>query len=450
MDLKNGAISRPWDVLYRPLRFADVLGQGANVRILTELLRKGRIRGGSYIFSGPFGGGKTTLARILVRAMLCQNLGPDCEPCNECPACLDVIEDRSLVYTEMNAANDGNKENIERIIGTLMYESAGQRVWLFDEAHRLSTAAMNALLKPIEDDVASTGHKKLVCLFCTTEPEAFPPALRSRCLEISIRRVTDEDVAKRLEWIAGKEGVTYDAEALRLIAACHDGHVRPAILSLYATSLLGQVTVEVVRQHLGLDVAEVGYDILERALADDLGGSLRAAEEAADRAGAYQVIASVVDAISAGVRASVGSTAGMSPIIVPRAKALWGARGSALLALADDIRRWRPASRSTLACDVARIHGWMVGTLSAGGAVARPQAKPPNGAAAGPQSVQQQESVGQFAGQIAVPANRVGLGANVQTAIVPLMGDQSRLSDEDRPMPVPLWKTAFAELWGNP
>jgi len=247
-----------WDTVYRPLRFADVLGQEGNVHLLKARLKNGTAFDTSYIFAGAFGRGKTTLSRIHARAMLCQDLDKsDPEPCNKCDNCTTILGEQPGPFVERDAASQGTIEHIRKIVEELPYvlANAPKRIYLFDESHRMSVAAQDVLLKPIED-------KKMIGMFCTTEAEKIRGAIRSRCEEYTIRKVTREEVLKRMRMILEKENVEFQDDAVYIVIDYSGGHVRDVINRLEMVAQLGPVTVDNVRQYLHLSVITLYYKIL--------------------------------------------------------------------------------------------------------------------------------------------------------------------------------------------
>jgi DNA polymerase III subunit gamma/tau len=246
-----------WDLKYRPKRFADVLGQEAIVRILKGRLAEGSADTISYIFSGGMGLGKTTLSRILGKALLCESLGADFEPCCICSNCLAVDAGSSPAFAERDAASSGTVEHMRALVEELPFAvlGAGKRISLFDEAHRMSRDAQDILLKPIEE-------KKLVAIFCTTEPEKIRGTIRSRCEHYQIQKVKQEVLLDHLKQVLTNEGVPFEEDAVRIVLEFSAGHVRDILNRLEMVSYLGPVTVASVREHLRLsDVASL-YEAL--------------------------------------------------------------------------------------------------------------------------------------------------------------------------------------------
>ena len=261
-----------FDTKYRPTDFGGVIGQAATVNMLQELVKSGAGFHQSYLFCGPFGSGKTTLGRILARALLCDS-PVDGNPCDKCPSCTTILESGSSVdFVEVDAATNSGKDNIRRIIEQISYSSFSgkRRIYLFDEAHQLSRDALDALLKPMEDAVSGTDDKRLVCIFCTTEPEKMRATVVSRCAPaFMIRHAPNEDVANRLGFVCDQEGIAYEKDALSLIAEVSEAHIRDALKSLEGISLMGDVTKGSVGRYLHLDVSMAVMHLIEAMAAGD-------------------------------------------------------------------------------------------------------------------------------------------------------------------------------------
>ena len=247
-----------WDTKYRPLKFADVLGQDGNVQLLKSRLKNGTAFDTSYIFAGAFGRGKTTLSRIHARAMLCMDLDTsDPEPCNVCDNCTTILEDQPGPFVERDAASQGTIDHIRAIVQELDYvlPNAPKRINLFDEAHRMSIAAQDVLLKPLEE-------KRMVGMFCTTEASKIRGAIRSRCEEYTIRKVTREDVLGRMRMVLKTEGVDCEDDAILTVIDHSGGHVRDVLNKLEMVSQLGPVTLSSVRDYLHLSSVTLYYQLL--------------------------------------------------------------------------------------------------------------------------------------------------------------------------------------------
>lgn len=254
------------DTKYRPTRFEDVLGQSSTVQILREFVSSGAGFRQSYLFCGPFGSGKTTLGRILARSLLCDN-PVNGNPCDKCPSCLSILDNGSSVdFVEVDAATNSGKDNIKRITEQIQYASFSgkRRIYLFDEAHQLSRDALDALLKPMEDCIAGSDDKKLVCIFCTTEPEKMRTTVVSRCAPaFVIRHAPTEEIVKRLSYVCESENLDYDVSALDLIAEHSEAHIRDALKSVEGVSMLGRISRDNVVSYLQLESSSAMMDLIE-------------------------------------------------------------------------------------------------------------------------------------------------------------------------------------------
>ncbi len=261
------------DTKYRPSTYASVVGQEHNVKVLKQFVGTGKAFHQSYIFSGYFGSGKTTLARILARAMLCSS-PVDGEPCDQCDSCQAFLTGKTPGgYTEVDAATNSGKADVKRILEELDYSTfaGGRRVYVMDEAHQLSKDALDALLKPMEDTHYGSEDKRLVCIFCTTEPDRMRATILSRCAAPFIIKVaTPDQIADRLMWVAEQEGIQADRDALVLIAAASDSHIRDALKTLEGVATNGvRVDKKSVMEYLHLDRNDQVLDLLSATINRD-------------------------------------------------------------------------------------------------------------------------------------------------------------------------------------
>lgn len=272
------------DLKYRPLRYSDVIGQDATVQVCKEYVRKGRGFQQSYVFAGAHGGGKTTCGRILARALLCED-PQEGEPCDKCSSCVAMLENKSENFIEVDAATNSGKEDIKRITEEARYGSfSGKRkIYLFDECHELSRQAMDAMLKPLEDNIRGTEDRQLVCIFCTTEPEKMRSAILSRCAPLfRIRSNTPDEIGQRLAYICDQEGIEYDPEVLPLIAEVCETHVRDSIKAVEGVSMLGRVDRDNVVAYLHMDANALYLELLEK-IGTDLPGVMKVLSELNER-----------------------------------------------------------------------------------------------------------------------------------------------------------------------
>lgn len=338
-----------WDTLHRPLKFSDVLGQPGTVQLLKARLAKGTALDANYIFAGGFGCGKTTLARILARALLCQNLDKsDPEPCNECENCLDVLQERPGAYVEFDAASGGTIENVRGIIDDLGFAvfNAPKRVYTLDEAHRLSVGAQDALLKPLEE-------KKMVAIFCTTEPEKIRGPIRSRCEEYSIRKITREDILGRMKVIMDHHGVPHEDDAILAVIDYSNGHVRDVVNRLEMISQTGEVTLAGVREYLNLSVVSSYYEAL-LGLSDPK-RTFKIVEDLCDRLGPEEVVSGLAEAAMNSYRLHHGMFADFAWADRQLGEQLYSRYQDGLLRLAEFFLRQRYVSKTGLLCDLLSL-----------------------------------------------------------------------------------------------
>ncbi|MGO4210139.1 DNA polymerase III subunit gamma/tau [Terriglobus sp. 2YAB30_2] len=215
---------------YRPLRFADVAGQDHVTRTLINALEQQRIAHG-YIFSGHRGIGKTTIARILASALNCRNaIGsaerPTAEPCLKCDSCVEIRQGNAVDVIEIDAATNRGIDEIRELRDAARYRPARDRykIYILDEAHQITDAAFNALLKTLEEP-----PDHIVFMMATTEPENIPQTIRSRCQHFSFHAVRHDDILAELRGIAQQEEVAADDAALALLAEAGDGSMRDAL-----------------------------------------------------------------------------------------------------------------------------------------------------------------------------------------------------------------------------
>ena len=215
---------------YRPQRFADVAGQDHVTRTLLNALQQNRIAHG-YIFSGHRGIGKTTIARILAMALNCRTeVGttrrPTPEPCGTCDACIEIRQGNAVDVIEIDAATNRGIDEIRELRDAARYAPSRDRykVYILDEAHQITEAAFNALLKTLEEPPAH-----VIFMMATTEPENIPQTIRSRCQHFSFHAVKFDDILAQLKMIAAEEKVAAEDDALALLAEAGDGSMRDAL-----------------------------------------------------------------------------------------------------------------------------------------------------------------------------------------------------------------------------
>lgn len=233
---------------YRPQNFDQLIGQEALVRTLTNAINMGRLAH-AWMLTGIRGIGKTTTARIIAKALNCEQ-GPTATPCDVCSACVSIREGRNVDVMEIDAASNTGVDNIREIIDSARYAptSARFKVYIIDEVHMLSKSAFNALLKTLEEPPS---HVKFV--LATTEVRKVPITVLSRCQRFDLRRVESAELVAHFQKVLANENGTADAEALRLIAQAADGSVRDGLSLLdQALSVDTHITSEAVQNMLGL------------------------------------------------------------------------------------------------------------------------------------------------------------------------------------------------------
>src|SRR5690242_6333091 len=210
---------------YRPKTFADVAGQEHVKAVLKNEAAAGRAAH-SYLFAGPRGVGKTSLARIFAKALNCVSRAKDGDPCGVCEACQEIAEGRALDVIEIDAASHTGVDNVrEEIVEHARFAPAklAWKVFIIDEVHMLSTSAFNALLKTLEEP-----PDKVVFILATTELHKLPATVISRCQRFDFRRIDQAALTARLKGLAEKEGYAVDADVLETIARSSDGCLRDA------------------------------------------------------------------------------------------------------------------------------------------------------------------------------------------------------------------------------
>jgi DNA polymerase III subunit gamma/tau len=261
---------------YRPQDFDEVVGQEAIVRTLRNAISSGQVRQ-AYLFAGPRGTGKTSLARILAKGLNCEQ-GPTPTPDKVCHACVAIANGTSLDVVEMDAASQRGIDDIREIRERVVLQPAEGRykVYILDEAHQLTDAAWNALLKLIEEP-----PPHLVFVFCTTDLSKVLPTVRSRCQTFAFQRPRLPELVRVLRRVADGEGIDAPDQALALIARGARGAYRDAVSTLdqLASATENQVTVQAVLQLLGAVEEEALFRLCDLVVDHDTAGALTFIEE---------------------------------------------------------------------------------------------------------------------------------------------------------------------------
>jgi DNA polymerase-3 subunit gamma/tau len=251
---------------YRPQKFSEVIGQEHVTRTLQNALEQERTAHG-YIFSGHRGIGKTTVARILAAALNCRsslNTGnrPVTEPCGVCESCTEIRAGNAVDVIEIDAATNRGIDEIRELREAARYKPARDRfkIYILDEAHQITDAAFNALLKTLEEP-----PDHIVFMLATTQPEDIPQTIRSRCQHFSFRAVKFDDIVGQLRDLVGREKIEADDDALALLAEAGDGSMRDAlsILDQAIASSSGKITADSVRNLVGAAPAHVLENVMQ-------------------------------------------------------------------------------------------------------------------------------------------------------------------------------------------
>ena len=260
------ALYRKW----RPQTFDEVIGQQHITETLKNQVRSGRLSH-AYLFIGTRGTGKTTCARILARAVNCENpVGGN--PCGVCPACRGILEGSVLDVVELDAASNNSVDNVRALREEAVFSPATvkKRVYIIDEVHMLSTSAFNALLKILEEP-----PEHLMFILATTELQKVPATILSRCQRHSFRRLDAETIASYLLDIAGREKLMLEKDAADLIARLSDGGVRDALSLLDQCSMHERIDADAVYSSVGLAGKRRISELLDAVLKHDTAKALQ-------------------------------------------------------------------------------------------------------------------------------------------------------------------------------
>ena len=247
---------------YRPQKFSEVIGQEHVTRTLQNAIEQGRTAHG-YIFSGHRGIGKTTVARILAAALNCRSQNhPVPEPCGVCESCTEIRAGNAVDVIEIDAATNRGIDEIRELREAARYRPARDRfkIYILDEAHQITDAAFNALLKTLEEP-----PDHIVFMLATTQPEDIPQTIRSRCQHFSFRAVKFDAIVGQLRDLVGREDIAADDDALALLAEAGDGSMRDAlsILDQAIASSSGKITADSVRNLVGAAPAHILEELMQ-------------------------------------------------------------------------------------------------------------------------------------------------------------------------------------------
>src|SRR5437762_3915917 len=260
---------------YRPQRFSEVIGQDHVTRTLQNAIEQQRIAHG-YIFSGHRGIGKTTIARILAMALNCRSSErPTPEPCGVCESCLEIRAGGAVDVIEIDAATNRGIDEIRELREAARYRPARDRykIYILDEAHQITDAAFNALLKTLEEPPSH-----VVFMMATTQPADIPQTIRSRCQHFSFHAVRFAQIVEQLRDIAGKEKINIEDDALALVADAGDGSMRDALSIMdqaIASSSSGKLNAQAILELVGAVPASVLEEVMQAVATDSAEQVLR-------------------------------------------------------------------------------------------------------------------------------------------------------------------------------
>ena len=265
---------------YRPSTFKSIVGQHSLAHTLKNAVITGRLAH-SYLFCGQRGVGKTTTARIFAKAINCEHLTADGEPCNECESCRAFNEGRSLNIVELDAASNNSVDDIRQLIDQVRVPpvSGKYRVFIIDEVHMLSSAAFNAFLKNLEEPPSY-----VIFLLATTEKQKILPTILSRCQKYDFQSITPADIAEQLQYVADHEGYTTEPAALHVIAQKADGAMRDAlsIFDQVAAASMGHITYQATIDNLNILDYDYYFRLVDAFLSADVVKSLLIYKEVRD------------------------------------------------------------------------------------------------------------------------------------------------------------------------
>ncbi len=243
-------LARKW----RPKDFSGLTGQDHVIKALTNALEQKRLHH-AYLFTGTRGVGKTTIARILAKALNCES-GITAKPCGKCAACIEIDSGHFIDLVELDAASNTQVDNMRELLENALYAPtcARYKIYIIDEVHMLSKSAFNAMLKTLEEP---PDHVKFV--LATTEPQKIPITVLSRCLQFNLKQIPPTLIAIHLKYVLEQEKISYDEASLQLLARAAQGSMRDALSMLDQAIIFGKGKVEETEIHAMLGTIDQTY-----------------------------------------------------------------------------------------------------------------------------------------------------------------------------------------------
>lgn len=317
LESTHQALYRRW----RAQTFSEIVGQEAVVATLRNAVATGRVAH-AILFTGPRGTGKTSLARILAKALNCEDLRPNADPCDRCNPCVAIREGRALDLVEIDAASNRGINDVRELRERLAYAPTDLRrkVYILDEAHQITRDAWNALLKSLEEP-----PEFVTFMFASTHPQDFPPAILSRLQRFDVRRLTVDEISGKLERILAADGREADPEAVAIVARLAAGGMRDAesILDQLLSSTAERIEAEAVRELLGLAEAELVEGFVDALASGDAVEGIAVLDRLEERGRDLRVfLDQVVDALRARLLTGLSSGSGTEPAVAAAARRL--------------------------------------------------------------------------------------------------------------------------------
>lgn len=252
-------LDKKLDKKYRPKIFSEVLGQEGTIKVLRNTLKNIDQQVVPSIFFGPWGSGKTTLARIYSKAILCQDKSSDGDPCGRCDSCDMISRGVHPGFVEIDGANINKVDDFRHILESTLYKVAGSdhRVFLIDECHMMSTASQNLFLKPLEEGIPNVHW-----FFCTTEYRKIIDTIRSRCTDYGIRPISHKSLLQRVIEICKAECIPYDENAIDAIIQAKNGHFRDVLVFINQIMDVGGIVSDIVYDYLNIGAHDAYFEIL--------------------------------------------------------------------------------------------------------------------------------------------------------------------------------------------